>query len=274
MDSFGIECSKSCPEGYHGVNGEEKCLCNTTQYIVGCNTTTGACSNVTNKILCIGGTGHDCLIPCPKGYYGEGCREKCLCEDCDRTGACADKKTTGLSLVSLAVLAVGGILFVATCAVCVMMKRRLFLNVNRNYVQESFCPNDATSQSYAKVDENVYNECEGHSLGNTASTKSSRERHYNTYDVPQEDVQKTAKPSILALLRRKDNSDTRITKSEYIHVVETQGPFAEPASGSAQPPSVPPQTSSQEVTLSNSKKLSCSNIQQRITFFENQHKKD
>ncbi|XP_062597558.1 uncharacterized protein LOC134258980 isoform X2 [Saccostrea cucullata] len=50
MDSFGIECSKSCPEGYHGVQCEEKCPCNTTQYTVGCNTTTGACFNETNKI--------------------------------------------------------------------------------------------------------------------------------------------------------------------------------------------------------------------------------
>ncbi|XP_062571402.1 uncharacterized protein LOC134233447 [Saccostrea cucullata] len=51
MDSFGFECSKSCPEGYHGLKCQDECHCNnTTQYTVGCNTTAETCFNITEEI--------------------------------------------------------------------------------------------------------------------------------------------------------------------------------------------------------------------------------
>lgn len=41
IGSFGIECVKPCPSGYHGIQCSEKCLCDE------CHRTTGACPNLT-----------------------------------------------------------------------------------------------------------------------------------------------------------------------------------------------------------------------------------
>eukprot|EP00105_Crassostrea_gigas_P026500 XP_011447484.2 PREDICTED: uncharacterized protein LOC105342286 [Crassostrea gigas] len=41
IGSFGIECVRPCPSGYHGIKCSEKCLCDE------CNSTNGVCFNVT-----------------------------------------------------------------------------------------------------------------------------------------------------------------------------------------------------------------------------------
>lgn len=53
-------------------------------------------------LVCIGSFGVQCVSPCPVGYYGMQCSEKCQCSDCDSiTGECstvltgASTKTTG-----------------------------------------------------------------------------------------------------------------------------------------------------------------------------------
>lgn len=54
-------------------------------------------------LVCIGSFGVQCVNPCPVGYYGMQCSEKCQCSDCDSiTGECstvlteASTKTTGI----------------------------------------------------------------------------------------------------------------------------------------------------------------------------------
>lgn len=41
IGSFGMECVKPCPSGYHGIQCSEKCQCDE------CNSITGVCSNLT-----------------------------------------------------------------------------------------------------------------------------------------------------------------------------------------------------------------------------------
>lgn len=42
-----------------------------------------------SSLACIGSFGMECIKPCPSGYHGIQCSEKCLCDECNRTnGAC------------------------------------------------------------------------------------------------------------------------------------------------------------------------------------------
>lgn len=48
-----------------------------------------------SSLACIGSFGMECVKPCPSGYHGIQCSEKCLCDECHRTtGACPNLTIT------------------------------------------------------------------------------------------------------------------------------------------------------------------------------------
>ena len=47
---------------------------------------------------CVGSFGSECTIPCPEGFYGIVCREKCQCKLCNSTsGECENVSTEALN---------------------------------------------------------------------------------------------------------------------------------------------------------------------------------
>lgn len=46
-------------------------------------------------LVCIGSIGLECVKPCPVGYYGKQCSEKCRCDNCKATtGECLNETAT------------------------------------------------------------------------------------------------------------------------------------------------------------------------------------
>lgn len=45
--------------------------------------------------VCVGSFGLECVKPCPGGYYGKKCSQKCQCDICNATtGECSNETTT------------------------------------------------------------------------------------------------------------------------------------------------------------------------------------
>ncbi|XP_062569817.1 uncharacterized protein LOC134231862 [Saccostrea cucullata] len=158
------------------------------------------------------------------------------------TGVCPQQKTSRISLVSMAIFLAAGIMFVAALVVCLFVKRssrKMSSNSYNNYMPESSTPADLAVQSYARVEENVYHECEPLSLNYSDPTYQDSEGHYDRYNIPEIFLRKKAKPTILSILMNANrSSETNVMNRGYLHVIDIETHTTE-SSGIGQNP--PPQ---------------------------------
>ncbi|XP_055997238.1 protein draper-like isoform X2 [Ostrea edulis] len=94
LGSFGLDCNRTCQDGYYGHGCKTKCECLPTE----------SCHKVHGCLACIqitGSFGENCSEPCPFGFFGINCLEKCNCSSgthwCDNISGCKLKDSVDVN---------------------------------------------------------------------------------------------------------------------------------------------------------------------------------
>ncbi|XP_048774624.2 uncharacterized protein LOC125679438 [Ostrea edulis] len=107
---------------------------------------------VGNRCLpCIGMFGVQCARPCPSGWFGFGCRYKCLCPECDATtGQCSDENDRQGRTGEMIGGGVGGLVLLGILVSCIHRRTRKSCQINSTY--------ESTEPEAGETDktENVY----------------------------------------------------------------------------------------------------------------------
>lgn len=116
---------------------------------------------------CIGSFGMECIKPCPSGYHGIQCSEKCLCDECNRTNGACPKLTITTENEShtkekcynqvIIIILCGCIVFLLVLCVAVVVKRK---TTSYGHYQHELVNKDTTSAGYSTAENQTYLECE------------------------------------------------------------------------------------------------------------------
>ncbi|XP_056018305.1 uncharacterized protein LOC130054054 [Ostrea edulis] len=182
--------------------------------------------------------GHNCSGgQCIYGSYGFGCLKKCNCsrdQFCDVITGCSyntsDETETsgGIWTVNVPFMAVGfaGAVFLVAIVV-ILVKRQRVMNVTTQgfYLGVSRQVADTTSESYMRVEENIYDEPELVSLDYIDPVDDSDKNNYitNMHDIPREEREDRTKEksTVLSLLmrKRKESEFDKVDRG-YIDIME------------------------------------------------------
>ncbi|XP_062593809.1 uncharacterized protein LOC134255301 [Saccostrea cucullata] len=113
---------------------------------------------------CIGSFGLECSKPCPKGYYGLKCQEKCKCDRCNATtGKCFHEESSSrISEGSLALITLGGVFFLTALLTCLYIIREFCKKKLGTCIPDSFIE----SASEIRMEEILCHKCEQPSNNN------------------------------------------------------------------------------------------------------------
>nr|XP_022345781.1 multiple epidermal growth factor-like domains protein 10 isoform X1 [Crassostrea virginica] len=205
---------------------------------------------------CVGFFGLECSKPCPEGYHGKKCREKCQCKLCDSySGECVNATTEALNNVedkhdkekfwTIIVGILCGVIILLIVVLLTVISYKRKLPISRPYQQEHITT-DTVSMDYASVENNTYLECnltenteiliDGPNQNQLEEnkTKETGSGHYfsvNQDPNPNADIWKSIKEtvkknrerkSMLQLLTQKNLPQNTNERLSYISVVEDQ----------------------------------------------------
>ncbi|XP_056018277.1 uncharacterized protein LOC125679329 [Ostrea edulis] len=226
-----------------GVCGRDplRCCVNYRQEYTFCN----PCDEGTYGHNCSGGR-------CVYGSYGFGCLKKCNCsrdQFCDASIGCSynisgeTKASAGIWMVNVSIMVVsfgGAVLLVAIAVILVKRQRVMNATTHGFYLGESMPIADTTSESYMRVEENIYNEPELISLDYIDPFDDSDKNNYisKRQERPREEREDRTKQksTVLSLLMR-DRKESEFDKVDrgYIDIMEIN-------SGTDSLPASPPLT--------------------------------